>query len=408
MSAAGREGPPVDPMAATPSSAEGAAPAPLTAPEPAPAPPPAAPALLSTAERAALASHLTAAEVLRRAHRRELLPLAEQLGVPHGRLGRDALAAAVYKALRAVGSHDLSNLVRRGGQPPPWEAVLSDLSRSLRLPAGLSPGELERRLAALAPPGRAPRKTGGVHWLLIVLVTAPLRVIFGPLGGLLVGLWLGRRREDLLLPAIAELYDLRKRVEGRVIIALMGPPSVGKDAAMKAIFGVDTGNIDPVAGSTTEVTLFTLPAHPGVCLVNTPGLGDVDQRLTEETRSVLQQVDLTLYMVNAQGGVRQRERDEFGRVRAQGRPCLVVVNKLDTLRPADRDRMLADVREKLQLGAADGKLGLVGCAFDPLPALAAAPIGVDAVRAWLRARLTEKNKPTDWLAGPVEAQELPR
>jgi hypothetical protein len=75
MSAAGRDGSPEDPVAATPSSAEGAAPAPLTAPEPAPAPPPAAPALLSTAERAALASHLTAAEVLRRAHRRELLPL---------------------------------------------------------------------------------------------------------------------------------------------------------------------------------------------------------------------------------------------------------------------------------------------------------------------------------------------
>ena len=130
-----------------------------------------------------------------------------------------------------------------------------------------------------------------------------------------------------------------------------------------------------------------------MCLVNTPGLGDVDPRLTEETRSVLQQVDLTLYLINAQGGVRQRERDEFARVRAQGRPCLVIVNKLDTLRPDDRGRMLDDVRTKLQIPADGDRLGVIGCAMDPPPALANAPNGVEAVRAWLRARLTDKNKP---------------
>lgn len=366
--------------------------------QPAPAPAGAPdPALLSPEERRALAAHLTAAEVLRRAHRRELLPLAAALRVRDRGQGRDQLASELERTLRATGSADLANLLWRRGQPPRWESVLSDLSRSLRLPPGLSPREIEAAVAARREAERADERLPPTALLVLWTLSRPFALLVGPLAGLALWIWLGRPREDLLIPAVAELHALRQRVEGRLTIALMGSPSAGKDAAMKAIFDVDTGNVSPVAGSTRSVGIYERADEPGLCLVNTPGLGDVDAALTDETRGVLAQVDLTLYLINAQGGVRQRERDEFGRVRASGRPCLVVLNKLDTLRPDDRDRMLADVRAKLAIPADSERLGLLGAAFDPLPQLAGAPIGVGPVRAWVRATLERQGHRTAWL-----------
>ena len=95
-----------------------------------------------------------------------------------------------------------------------------------------------------------------------------------------------------------------------------------------------------------------------------------------------------MYVVNAQGGVQARELADYQRCLASGRPVLVVVNKIDTLREADRDRYLTDARSKLDCPEAD----FLAAAFDPLPQLADAPIGVDAVQRWLTDHLVALGK----------------
>jgi hypothetical protein len=70
-----------------------------------------------------------------------------------------------------------------------------------------------------------------------------------------------------------------------------------------------------------------------------------------------------------------------------------VLNKIDVLRPADKETYLADAREKLGAPAED----FVPAAFDPLPQLAAAPLHVDAVKGWIARRLAENGKPIDIL-----------
>jgi hypothetical protein len=57
----------------------------------------------------------------------------------------------------------------------------------------------------------------------------------------------------------------------------------------------------------------------------------------------------------------------------------VLINKIDTLRPDDRERFVA--RTQAQIGA--GAAPVLPVAFDPLPQLAPAPMGVDVVRRWL-------------------------
>jgi GTP-binding protein EngB required for normal cell division len=367
-------------------------------------------------------------EVLRRCHREELLPLAAAVGVNPRNMTRDPLARAIQQALRTAGSHQIANVVFGKGKPPPWHEVVDDLAVRLKLPRSTEPARTERRVleawlergkprpvpradiqevlaanpwgepeTALQPVGRSPvrKQLGGPILSFMARFALPF---FAPAFIVGVMLWLGRPRDNILLPAVLEIARLRVRVKYRYVIALVGPPSVGKDAAIKAIFGFDTGNVNPIAGSTKSVAVYEVPGDHGIEVVNTPGVGDVRGDLTDETRGILDQADLFLFMVNAQGGVRQRERDEFAQVKRRRRPVLVVMNKVDTLKEADRPRMLADSAEKLGLPAED----VVGAAFDPLPQLADAPIGVDGVHAWLVKRLEAEGRDATGLQAMLE------
>ena len=371
---------------------------------------------------------LELSELLRRCHRDELLPLAAALGVnPHG-LGLGDLARVCARTLRRQGDHALRNLALRGGEGPPYAQVLRGVARRVGIDATAQADVLAleqlllatwaaRAWKALSAPQRAAlagtlgeeplpaeppdittltvrgRVTELVPWetgafVLGGGVLRVLLVLLGPLGGLLTLLWLGRPRDERLLPVVLEVARLRQIVRHRITVGVVGSPSSGKDAAIKAIFGVDSGNINPIAGSTREVDISRLPGATALYVVNTPGMGDVVESVTEEARQVLDHIDLFLYILNAQGGVQARELADYQRCRASGRPVLVAVNKIDTLRPQDRERYLTDARSKLQAPEDD----FIPVAFDPLPQLSEHPIGLDTVRDWIRSHLVEYGK----------------
>jgi small GTP-binding protein len=337
------------------------------------------------------AGGLTLAEVLRRAHRHELEELARAVGLPVRRQNRDQLARALERTLRTAGSNDAGDILLRRGKPPSWDRVLYDESRRLGLPTEIDDPQLERALLERLPPPRPPTLWESVVPVLLL----PLRVMllaFGPVAWLLMVAWMGRPRRAVLRTGLEALTTLREKVDNRYIIVVIGPPSVGKDAALRSIFDIDTGNVDPVAGATRTAAAYTIPGCPGLELVNTPGLGDVDRALTDETRALLDQADLFLFLLSAQTGVRTRERDEYVRARHRGVPVLVLVNKIDTLRSADRLRLVEDCARKLELSSDN----VIGVALDPLPQLADAPVGVAAVRRWIDRAMAEAGRRSPW------------
>ena len=360
-------------------------------------------------------------DLLRKCHRPEVLPLAKALGVNATGLGHGQLARVVARTLRRRGGHDIQNLLFRRGDGPSYRDLLVDLSGRCNVAPGADLASTELALTEwwiltqwavmapevreqiwrqlrIQPPAPADGKVAlaALHSaipaprLAYAATTAAAVLRFVPLGGCLLLYWVARPRDELLLPSILEIARLRQAVVHRITVGLVGSPSSGKDAAIKALFGIDRGNVNPIAGSTREVEITRLPAATALFVVNTPGLGDVVERVTEEARQVLDHIDVFVYLVNAQGGVQARERADFAMCKASGRPVLVVLNKVDTLREADRIRLLDDTRAKL--GASD----VLAAAFDPLPELAPGPLGLDAVQGWIRDRLIEAGKdPTE-------------
>jgi small GTP-binding protein len=384
--------------------------------------------------------------LLDRCHRDELLPLARITGIKAEGVGMADLAARVARAVRASGSHELATAFRRG-RALPYSEVVADAARRRGIPVG----DLEDNEVAIVrsffakqwdEKSDAEREVQWSRWRIALPVpksgadalsragsalgrrldyaiaqthtlaenpvasNIALLAMASPLGCLLrpfvllylpVMVWQMRPRYERVDAAVVEIARLRQVVRHRVTVGIVGSPSTGKDAAIKALFGLDSGNISPIAGSTREVSIQQVPGATALYLVNTPGMGDVVERVTEEAKQILDHIDLYIYVVNAEGGVQAREKADYDRCRASGRPVLAVVNKIDVLRPRDKERYLADARAKLGASEAD----FAAVAFDPMPELAPGPIGLEVVHVWLSARLADLGK------DPAELPPLP-
>ena len=373
--------------------------------------------------------------LLDKAHPAELGGLCREVRVNTHGLGRADLVRILDDRLRRHAGQALANL--RRGQGPPWDEVVRGLARRMEASPEGTLEAVEERVARAwvrrhwaqlypdkrlsfwavlahgaptpdgqAPPPRTALVLGREIELGTVAKAAGLSAggiamfLLRPLFPLFVAVGLVRAMApdwEKVAPALVQVALLRQLISHRVTVGFVGSPSAGKDAGIRALFGVDTGNINPVAGSTKEVERRQVPGATALFVINTPGLGDVVESISEETHQVLDHIDVYLYVLNAEGGVQARELADYRWCVATGKPTLVCLNKIDAIRERDRDRYVADARDKL----GGERVELVACAFDPLPVLSETPIGVTDIHEWLQTTLASLGKdPTElpWVA----------
>lgn len=173
-----------------------------------------------------------------------------------------------------------------------------------------------------------------------------------------------------------------------VVLAFVGAASAGKDAGIRALFGVDFGEVDPIPGSTDRLRAVALDAAGQVIVVNAPGFGDLRAEVAATSQSLLHKLDLAVYVVNADGGATADDKAHLAALRALQRPVLVVLNKIDLIRPHQKDEFVRTTFAQLGVAPEDG----VVAAFDPLPALSDKPIGLDGITEWIVRTLSEQGK----------------
>ncbi len=182
--------------------------------------------------------------------------------------------------------------------------------------------------------------------------------------------------------------QLQTALSKHLVVSFMGSASSGKDSGIKALFGIDFGDISPVPGSTRELRAAKLDAEGQVILLNAPGFGDVRGDVDEVARNAAEMVDIFVYVVNAEGGATADEKRDLDWIRRLERPVLVCINKIDLIRPADRDHFVAATLGQLAVDPRDAVI----TAFAPHPKLSPDPIGVEYVIDWIGRRLEESGK----------------
>jgi GTP-binding protein Era len=180
--------------------------------------------------------------------------------------------------------------------------------------------------------------------------------------------------------------EVKGQLQKQLVMAFLGTASSGKTSAIKALFDVDLGDIHPIPGSTTEVKVLQIAKN--VLVVDAPGFGDIRREISQKAKDACDSVDVFVYVINAEGGYKQQEKEDYHSLLNYGREVLVVLNKIDLIRDHQKQEFIEDQRQKMGVIPDN----FVPAAFDPHPAISPIPINVVKVQAWIQDTLEKKGK----------------
>lgn len=146
----------------------------------------------------------------------------------------------------------------------------------------------------------------------------------------------------------ARLEAMLDRLErGDLHLAVFGRVSVGKSALANTLLGEEAFAVGVLHGTTREATprRWREVAGSGVHLIDTPGIDELDGEAREQLAfEVAGLSDLVIFV--ADGDLTVRERDALALLARTERPLLLVLNKTDRYSEAERDSLLARLRER--------------------------------------------------------------
>lgn len=136
-------------------------------------------------------------------------------------------------------------------------------------------------------------------------------------------------------------------------VAIMGAVNVGKSSLYNALLppSIEPAEVHPVPGTTRDVQ----SAQLGLLEISdTPGADHwADAGAEELTRALVaaRAADFLLIVVDASRGVLPSDKDLHDKLRAMDKKCLVVLNKIDLIKPGERAAVVASAAAALGLGS---------------------------------------------------------
>ncbi|KAK4741986.1 hypothetical protein SAY87_025574 [Trapa incisa] len=147
-------------------------------------------------------------------------------------------------------------------------------------------------------------------------------------------------------------------------IAIVGRPNVGKSSILNALVGEERTIVSPISGTTRDAidTEFTGPDGQKFRLIDTAGIrrkaAVASSGSTTEALSVnrafraVRRSDVVALVIEAMACITEQDYRIAERIEAEGKGCLIVVNKWDTIPNKNQQTAVyyeQDVREKLRL-----------------------------------------------------------
>ncbi len=129
--------------------------------------------------------------------------------------------------------------------------------------------------------------------------------------------------------------------------AIIGMPNVGKSTLLNRIAGQKIAIISDKPQTTRNkiLAIYSTPEEQ-IVFTDTPGIHTPHNKLGEYMVKVAQDsmrdTDVILFVVDASRGIRDTEREIAKNADKLGRPCILVINKIDLVRKEELLPMIAD------------------------------------------------------------------
>ncbi|MEA5038522.1 MAG: ribosome biogenesis GTP-binding protein YihA/YsxC [Clostridiaceae bacterium] len=153
--------------------------------------------------------------------------------------------------------------------------------------------------------------------------------------------------------------------DGRPRVIFAGRSNVGKSSTINTLLGRKFARISGTPGKTVFVNLFLVDDR--LWFIDLPGYGYAKVSKTERERfsklidsyliTDLPNIRLMVLIVDARHEPTADDRTMLEWMRTSGAPILILANKLDKLKPSEREQNLAVIRETLVL---DETIKLIG------------------------------------------------
>ena len=163
-----------------------------------------------------------------------------------------------------------------------------------------------------------------------------------------------------LLDACVEYFPPDDGVEeddGRIQVAIIGKPNVGKSSLTNKILGEQRTIVSGVAGTTRDAIDSYFENETGkYVFIDTAGMrkkSKVDESIERysvlRAQMAIERADVCLILIDAQEGVTEQDTKVAGMAHDAGKASIIVVNKWDLIEKDGKtmDRMREDVRRDL-------------------------------------------------------------
>src|SRR5437870_1806173 len=195
--------------------------------------------------------------------------------------------------------------------------------------------------------------------------------------------------------------------------AIVGRPNVGKSTLLNALVGAKVAIVTPKPQTTRNriLGIRTLP-EAQVVFLDTPGIHEarslLNRRMVEVARQALGDADVVVLVVEATAGVTPADGELARGLAALARPTVVVLSKLDLVRPP----VLLPAMEAIGRLLPGREIIPVGARGRGARSRLAAPVGTKACRAlfvpaepaWARDARRLKELGLRWRARPRRAR----
>jgi len=154
-----------------------------------------------------------------------------------------------------------------------------------------------------------------------------------------------------------------ERLRDGLVVAIAGPPNVGKSTLMNQLARREVAIVSPHAGTTRDIieVQLDLDGYP-VTVIDTAGIRETDDPVEQEgvrrARSRAAAADLVLWLTDANGGTVDRQ----GSAQEASAPVWLVRNKIDL--EADRGRGAKEQGFRISAAHGEGVADLVNALVD--------------------------------------------
>lgn len=178
--------------------------------------------------------------------------------------------------------------------------------------------------------------------------------------------------KGLLDALLSEHRKVNKFYQDKLVVGFLGAVSSGKSSGIKALWGFDSGTIHPIPGTTRDVVVWS--TNEGYVVADTPGLQDSNEELIKKTKNFIDNVDIFVYIINSNGGINQKVKDDIELLTKVNRPLLVILNKIDTIPDRNETGFVKKQLEDSNILVDD----FIEAAFNPITG--EAPVNIDRIK----------------------------